>query len=145
MPENQPILSASREAVSQLQSLRCLLMDLSSTVKSPEDRQRCQDLGRKVAQLQEHCKIESAIVKLCPKRLAIMEAFHQTPRRYSYFGLAGGNRCLGPDTLIPQPGPEPSRKVSEIKGDHFVWAWSFEENRLVQAQARQPFAKGIKP
>jgi hypothetical protein len=72
-----------------------------------------------------------------PKQLKFQSEF--MARKHRIMAAAGANRCLGPDTLIDRPDG-PSRKVSEICGEHEVWAWDGEKK--VRAMAGEPFIKG---
>ena len=66
--------------------------------------------------------------------------FHQSQKRFRY--CVGGNRCLGPDTLIDRPDGS-AQKVSDIRSAHFVWAWN--GNKAVKATAHIPWIKGHEP
>lgn len=63
--------------------------------------------------------------------------FHMSRARYRH--CLGGNRCLGPNTLIESPDG-PARRVADITGEHRVWAWNGKQR--VSAQAGQPWIKG---
>lgn len=53
--------------------------------------------------------------------------------------MLGGNRCLGGETLIECALTGAKRRVDEIRGDHWVWAWNGEKR--VMAKAKAPFKK----
>ena len=72
--------------------------------------------------------------------LPTAKAFHQSKKRQRF--ILGGNRCLGPDTLIERPDGDP-RRVADIRGPHEVWAW--DGNRRVRATAGEPWIKGWEP
>lgn len=64
-------------------------------------------------------------------------AFHYSRARNKH--AIGGNRCLGPDTLIDCPGEHP-RRVADITTPHQVWSWNGE--LMIEARAEAPWIKG---
>lgn len=66
--------------------------------------------------------------------------FHRSRAQYRW--ALGGNRCLGPDTLIESPDGN-RRRVADIHRPHWVWAW--DGTRRVPAEASAPCVKGYEP
>lgn len=67
--------------------------------------------------------------------------FFQSGATFRERCFMAGNRvgkCIAGDTLIESPYGD-ARKVSEIRGAHWVWAWDGEKR--VPALAEEPFAK----
>ncbi len=58
--------------------------------------------------------------------------FHQSQAQYRF--CLGGNRCLGPDTIIE------GRRVSEITSSHIVRSWNGAS--IVESLASKPWIKG---
>lgn len=129
--------------LSTLSSLR-LCENLDQTVTPPKYHLACHDLLVEdvkanpvhAADWWEHIETPAGGYRPVPQALA----FHKSPSRFRW--ALGGNRCLGPDTLIESPDGV-SRPVSSIRGRHRVWAW--DGSRRVEAVASEPWIKGWEP
>lgn len=91
--KTSPLRSSAEAAISSLRSLQSSVKSLASKATSDTDRERVLQLARKAAPLADWLKIESLFLTAGPKHLAMAEAFHSQPRKYSKFALIGGNRA----------------------------------------------------
>lgn len=57
--------------------------------------------------------------------------------------LDTGNQCVDGDTIIYDPILRGRRKIRDIKGGFYVWAWDKDIHQLVVTKAEQPFKKEI--
>lgn len=69
-------------------------------------------------------------------QLDLWDAFFR--HEHMIFACPGSNQCVGPDTLIDSP--DGSKKISEIKGKHRVFAYGRDGDMIVEAN--EPFIKG---
>lgn len=75
--------------------------------------------------------------ELYPKHLKFFELGATKEERLALAANRIG-KCVSGDTLIESPDGD-SRRVDEIKGPHYVWAWDGEKK--VRALAEEPFKK----
>lgn len=79
--------------MSELRSLISLVrLKESLASNDPTLLRELHSISSKAYQLAEHLKIESWMLTAGPKQMEAVEAWHQTPRRFSRFALVGGNR-----------------------------------------------------
>lgn len=145
--KESPLRSSAVRAISSVERTISLVKSGLSSAVDPAEQERLSRLLEKAGAVLADSRVERDIVTAGEKQLTAVEAFFQSvtqpveKRPYKEFAVIGGNRCLGPDTVIDSPeGPRP---VSEINGKHLVYTWNGERAVIIMADA--PYIKAHEP